>query len=160
MNTREKYWYRFFEAGIVIKAINGAWEMASGFTLLVVSSASLNSAFLFVFRNELINDPHDYFIQILVDLFHHFTLQVKHIATFYLIAHGLMNIFIAYNLHLKRLRVYIFSIFFDFLLILYFFYLYSRNHSVMLIWFVIFNMIFILLTWHEYKERLSSAKVC
>ena len=141
MTFKEKYWHNLFQTGILVKAINGAWETISGLILLVVSNATLNSAYLFIFKDELIDDPHD--------------IYVKHIATLYLIGHGLVNLILAYNLFKGRLKAYMISITFDFLLILYFIYLYIRGHSYVIVVFMAFNVIFIGLTWHEYKKNIS-----
>jgi len=54
MTFKEKYWHNLFQTGILVKAINGAWETISGLILLVVSNATLNSAYLFIFKDELI----------------------------------------------------------------------------------------------------------
>ena len=100
---------------------------------------SYNHFFLFIFKDELIDDPQDIYL--------------KHVATFYLIAHGILNLILAYNLYRVRLRAYIISIAFDFLLILYFIYVYHRSHSPAVIMFMAFNIIFIVLTWHEYMRK-------
>lgn len=158
MILKEKYWYRLFEAGILIKVINGTWEIISGFVLVFLTRAALNSALLFMFRGELIEDPQDKLFHFLNTQMQFFSFRARDFAIIYLLFHGFLNIFLAYNLYLKRLWAYVVSIIFGSIFVLYFIHLFGRTHSLILFGLIVFDTIFMILTWHEYRYRLKSLK--
>jgi len=153
MIIKEKYWYELFKAGVLIKAINGGWEIISGFVLFSVSGAALNKTIFFLFKGELIENPQDKLTHFLDTQFQLFSLRARDCTAIYLIIEGLINIFLAYNLYKNRLWSYTISITFGIISFFYFTYLISQTHSLLLIGFIVYDIIFTTVTWHEYKYR-------
>lgn len=151
MKLKEKYWHGFFEASIAIKSINGLWETISGAALLFITKASINNTFIALTRTELTEDPQDKFIHFLSFQLQNLSSNTKDFAGFYILTHGVVNIFLAYNLYRKRLWAYLVSIIFVSLSLLYLIYRVSHTHSLILIGIIIFDILFTILTWHEYN---------
>lgn len=151
MELKEKYWHELFEASITIKAINGLWETISGVALLFITKAAINNAFIALTRKELTEDAQDRFIHFLSIQLQHLSSNTKDFAGLYILTHGVVNLFLAYNLYRDRLWSYLVSIIFVSLSLLYLIYRVSHTHSLILIGIIIFDILFTILTWHEYK---------
>ena len=147
----EKYWHRLFETTVFLKAINGVWETISGFALILISKVALENTFIALTRKELIEDPQDKLIAFLNTQLGHLTSGGKDFAAIYILAHGILNIFLAYHLFKDRLWAYLVSIAFTALLTPYLVYRVSHTHSSILSIAIIFDILFMILTWHEYN---------
>src|SRR5205807_89789 len=75
----------------------------------------------------------------------------------YLLFHGLMNMFLAYNLYRNRLWAYPLSIAFTSVFFIYQMYRLTHTHSLILLVATVFDIFFILLTWHEYQHQLQKS---
>lgn len=153
MIFKEKYWWRLFEAGITIKAINGAWQTIVGLGLLVVPRNLLKKTFLAMLRRELLEDPGDKFIRFLNIQSQHWFVVAKDFTGFLILVHGIVNLFLAYNLHRKRLWAYKVALVFVSLFLIYLLHRFGHSHSPWLLGIIIFDLCFITLTWHEYNYR-------
>lgn len=143
---KQKYWHELFEAGVALKALNGVWETAGGIIFLTVGPAwlySLFAPFAFIGRH-----------------LHHPSPGTQLFVGIYLLAHGLMNFFLSYNLFRNRLWSYPLSIAFVCLFMLYQIYRIAHTHSPFLLALTIFDAFFIILTWHEYQyQRRRSGRL-
>lgn len=153
MFLKEKYWHRLFEATVFIKAINGFWETISGFALILISKTTLDNTFIALTRKELIEDPQDKLISLLNTQLQHLTTSTKDFAAIYILAHGILNVFLAYHLFKDRLWAYLVSIAFAVMLTPYLIYRVSHTHSNILIGAIVFDILFTILTWHEFKYQ-------
>ncbi len=151
MILKEKYWHRLFETTVFLKAINGLWETISGFALILISKTALENSFIALTRKELTEDPQDKLITFLNTQLQHLSSSTKDFAAVYILAHGILNIFLAYHLFKDRLWAYLVSITFTALLTPYLIYRVSHTHSNILIAAIIFDILFMILTLHEYK---------
>ncbi len=147
----QKYWHELFEFGVIIKGFNGVWETISGFLVLVLSKATLSHWFFLVTRNELLEDPNDKFINFLAHALQNFSADAKTFAALYILAHGVLNVFLAIQLYRDRHWAYLVTIGTMIMFMVYQTYRISIHHSLLLTAITIFDGIFILLAWHEYK---------
>jgi uncharacterized membrane protein len=150
---KQKFWHALFEASVLIKAINGVWETLSGFAILFLSKDALNHAFLKITSRELIEDPNDRIMNFLTLGMQHLSTGTKNFAGVYILAHGIINLFLAYNLYKERMWSFGVSLAFFSLSVVYLIYKASIHPSPFLIALIIFDIIFNYLTWHEYKYR-------
>lgn len=141
---KQKYWHKLFEASVIIKAINGIWETIAGFAILFISSATIAHAF----GGEIQN-------------LQHLSTSSKEFAGIYILAHGLINIFLAYFLYKEKLWAFWVSIGFFTASIVYLGYRVINAPSLMLYGLILFDIFFMYLTWHEfqYRRNLSAAKI-
>jgi len=155
---RQKTWHELFEAGVFLKALNSSWEILGGLFLLMFARGFLPRFVVFLGRTELLGDSDDF-------LFKAVNMQVAHLSaggtrTFvavYLLFHGIMNAFLAYNLFRNRLWAYPFSIGFVSLFLIYQLYRLAHTHSLVLLAISIFDIAFLVLTWHEYRYQARRA---
>lgn len=151
MLLKEKYWHSFFETTVFLKAINGLWETISGFALILISKTALDNSFIALTRKELIEDPQDKLIGFFNVQLQHLSTGTKDFAAIYILAHGILNIFLSYHLFKDRLWAYLVSIAFAIIFTPYLIYRVSHTHSYILTGAIVFDILFTILTWHEYK---------
>ena len=152
---REAHWHQLFEAGVLLKAINSVWEFLGGIFLLTFARGTLPHIIVFFGRTELLGDRDDL-------LFRAITMQLAHLSVgstrifvgVYLLFHGVMNAFLAYNLYRDRLWAFPVSIAFTSLFLVYQLYRLSHTHSLFLLAVSIFDVAFMVVTYHEYKRQL------
>lgn len=145
----ERYWWRIFEFGILIKFLNGLWETAAGIAVIALGRDGVAKVFnaIGAWKSDM-RPPH-----VLLTA----GAQAVHgAATFvalYFLIHGLINIFLAVQLFRKRLWAYLFTMGVTVMFILYQFHRIDRFHSRFLMVLTIYDILFVLLTWHEYKYQ-------
>lgn len=130
MLIKQKYWHTLFEASVLLKAINGVWETISGFALIFVTKNAIAHTFL-----------------------GHLSTGAKEFAGAYILAHGLINIFLAYHLYRDRLWAFWVSGGFFSISIIYLWHRQSHTNSPFLYALIVFDIIFVFLTIHEYHFR-------
>jgi uncharacterized membrane protein len=74
------------------------------------------------------------------------------VAVYFLI-HGFLNLFLAIQLYRDRIWAYLVTIFVTIIFIFYQIHRIILHHSVVLTIITIFDILFIFLTWHEYKRK-------
>lgn len=149
----ERVWHQFFEWSLLIKGFNGAWETISGVLILFSSKATLDNFFYFLARRELLEDPNDKLINFFTGALNSVSNDAKTFVAFYILFHGFLNIFLAIQLYRNKLWAYLFTIGAISLLMLYQIYRIIVHHSLVLTAITIFDVLFIILVWHEYKHR-------
>lgn len=156
----ETFLHRVFEFGIFIKAINGGIETVSGFLILFVSKTTFYNIFLLLARRELLQDPNDPLVRFLDHRLLHLSAGTKEFAALYILAHGILNIFLAIFLFRDKLWAYPAAIGFNSLIIGYQIYRVAYHHSPVLAFITAFDILFVALAWHEYhyiiNQRSSS----
>lgn len=151
----ERYWHGFFEFGILLKGFNGVWETISGFLVLFLSRATFSRLFYFLARRELLENPRDRFLYFVVRSFQHVTPEIKVLAAAYILGHGLLNIFLAIQLYRNRLWAYLVTMSAMVVFMSYQVYRIVLHHSRALTILTIFDVLFLILTWHEYRYQRS-----
>ncbi|MBI5406006.1 DUF2127 domain-containing protein [Candidatus Kaiserbacteria bacterium] len=151
--SAQKYWHRLFELGIFLKGVNGVWETLGGVLFLFLSRAAPGTSLLSVTSHELLEDPNDVFINFLVQIFQNVPSDARTFAAVYLLAHGILNIFLTIQLYRDRHWAYLVTIGFTLFFMTYQIYRIGIHHSLFLAAVTIFDAIFVVLAWHEYKHH-------
>jgi uncharacterized membrane protein len=149
----ENVLHQVFEFGILIKGINGVWETISGFFILFLSKATLNNIFNFLASKEMLEDPNDFFVGFSTRFLQNLSHDTQVFIAVYILLHGLLNLFLAIQLYRDKIWAYMVTIT---VMIIFIFYQIHRiilYHSSVLIVITIFDILFIILTWHEYKRK-------
>ncbi|HEY6736406.1 MAG TPA: DUF2127 domain-containing protein [Candidatus Saccharimonadia bacterium] len=144
---------RFFEAGIIIKGVNGAAELIGGTLLLVVSPATLNNLVVSVTQGELSEDPHDFIATRLLQIAHHLTPSTQHLGAAYLLAHGAIKIILAVAVLKQKLWAYPWLLGFLLVFIAYQTYRLTFAPSLGLAALTIFDIVMAWLTYLEYRQH-------
>lgn len=147
-------WHDLFEAGVALKGVNSVWETLGGLFLLTRLHSWLAYIFVFFSRHQLLGERDDFIFSIISSQIHR--LDVVSVRTFvgiYLLFHGIMNAFLAYNLYRNRLWAYPVMIAFISIFLVYQIYRLAHLFSLTLLVVTFFDIVFIVLTWHEYKAQ-------
>ncbi len=148
----EYYWRKIFEFGVFIKGLNGVWETIAGLSILIIGKARFGSLFSFLVRGELLENPHDWFINAAVQALQNFGGAKTFIGLYFLI-HGVINIFLSIQLYRDRLWAYLATIGVTIIFIVYQLHRISLYHSRLLMAVTGYDVLFIILTWHEYQYQ-------
>jgi uncharacterized membrane protein len=150
---KESIWHRLFEASIALKLFNSVWQIAGGIGLFFVSPHWLVGTATRLASRELLRDPHDSFAQAMMAQSQHFSLGTRDFMAWYFLFHGLLNLFLVFNLWRGRIWAYLVTILLTLLMVCYQFYRFAHTHSWILLALTLFDIIFVVLTWHEYLYR-------
>ncbi len=151
LERHEKTIHFFFLIGLILKGINGLLEAAGGVALLFISKANIGLLANLVTSNELAEDPHDVIANYLLKVAADFSLDARIFSSVYLLAHGLVKIFLVGALLKKKLWAYPLAMIVFILFIIYQLYRYGHTGSVLLLLLSGFDFILIILTWLEYR---------
>lgn len=153
----ETFLHNTFEFGLALKLFNGTWETISGILILLSNKYFLRHFAYLLFRGEILSDPNDAFISYVTYLFDKTPQGAKKFVAIYILSHGILNIFLAYQLYRKKLWSYKLAIGVLIVLAIYQIHRIQLYHSTMLFYLTVLDFIFIALTWHEYTHQRKSS---
>jgi uncharacterized membrane protein len=145
-------WHRAFDIGVILKGVDGLLEFIGGTALLVTSQPAIRHVVTFLTHEELIEDPHDFFANLLVRLSQHLSIHTQHFAGFYLLGHGLIKIGLAIGLLRGALWSYPAALAFLTAFVFYQLYRITCSHSILLSLITVFDLIIIGLIWNEWRN--------
>lgn len=151
----EKTWHNLFEIGVFLKGINGIFEIIVGSLILFVNKNYVMSKFFLLTRAELAKDPNDKVINFIAHFLQNLSNDARLFAAAYVLAHGVINLFLAIQLFRNKLHAYLVSMSLMFLFVVYQIYRISHTHSKALIAITVFDILFIMLTAHEYRYKVE-----
>lgn len=154
----ERRIHQLFELSILAKGAHALVECLSGLVLAFASTGTLVKWADRLTRGELLEDPHDFVATHLSSLAHHFSVSSKHFYAFYLLSHGLVKVGLVAGLLMNRLWAYPASIVVLGLFIVYQLYRFSYTHSLGLIVLSVFDVVVVVLIWHEWRFRVSRSR--
>lgn len=153
----ERRIHQIFEVSLLLKGAHALIECVSGLALAFVSTDTIISWVKLLSQEELIEDPQDFIASHLMTMAAGFSVSTQHFYAFYLLSHGLVKVALVIGLLRNKLWAYPASLVVLSLFIVYQVYRYSYTHSMGLIVLTVFDVIVIVLIWHEY--RLVSRKI-
>ncbi|HVY73121.1 MAG TPA: DUF2127 domain-containing protein [Candidatus Paceibacterota bacterium] len=154
----QKFWHELFEAGVFLKALNSIWETCAGVFLLLNTHSMMRwNPFLFI-REEFLGGRGDMLFRMTSQHLNSLSVSTKNFIGLYLLLHGLLNMFLAYNLYKNRLWAYPAAMAVVSLFLIYQIYRLLHTHSLILLGVTIFDIAFVILTWHEYRIQHPRAR--
>lgn len=154
MGLKEKYWHEFFIISICIKTLTGLVETASGFLILLLSPAGLMAVLNRLSRGELAEDPKDFFLAYAHQYISHISSGTQVFAGLYILAHGLINLVLVIGLIKEKLWAYLVAIGVLISFMLFQLFRIAVSHSLPLTALTVFDAVFVVIIWHEYKYQL------
>ena len=148
---------RLFAASVLIKGVDGVLETIGGIVFIFVDPKTLNSLVISFTAHELSEDPDDWFTTTLRHVVHNLSSDTKLFVSAYLVAHGLIKVFLAAGLLRKKLWAYPAALWFLGIFILYQLYQFSHTHSLGLLALSAFDLFVASLVWLEYRSRKRHA---
>ena len=149
----ERTLHRLFDLGVVIKGIDGALELAGGVLLLLVKPLTVNAMIVFLTAHEISEDPADLVANLLRNSVRHLSLNTTLFAGVYLLAHGLVKLFLVVGLLRGRRWAYPAALWFLAAFVLYQCYRILLTQSLPLTALTAFDLVVMSLIWREYRFR-------
>jgi len=154
---------RAFEIGILIKSIFGFFEVLAGIVFAFSGKLIVNNIITALTQQEISEDPKDLIAGFLVRISNSFSSGTNFFAVFYLIFHGLINIFLAIALLKNKIWAYPWALAGFGLFIVYQVLRYFDTHSSLLLFLTVFDIFIVIIVMLEYsskkkKRRLAQAK--
>jgi uncharacterized membrane protein len=147
----ERRIHQIFEVSVLLKGAHALMECIGGVALAVVSTGTIAALVNTLTQEELIEDPNDFVATHLLVLAQNFSVSSQHFYAFYLLSHGLVKIFLVIGLLKNKLWSYPTSLAVMSLFIFYQLYRFFYTRSLGLIVLTVFDLIVMVLIWHEYR---------
>ncbi|MEI6288176.1 MAG: DUF2127 domain-containing protein [bacterium] len=151
-NPEDEILHEAFEIGIALKGINGLFETILGIALFFISPSQIAELALYLTRSELLEDPHDFITNYILNSSQHFSSGFHLFLIIFLLSHGLIKLLLVVSLFKKQLWAYPLGIAIFTGFGAYQMYSYFYSHSILLLILTVLDIIVIFLTWHEYQH--------
>ena len=144
----------FFIFGLILKGLSAFIEIAGG--LILLFTGSLSGIIAFFARRELIEDPSSLIAGTVQHVIPYISAHAQLFISAYLLAHGIIKVVLVVNLLKNNMRSYPWAIAIFSAFALYEIYRYSIGHSLFLLTVIIFDLLLVILTWHEYRHMKNT----
>ncbi len=151
MQVTERRIHQIFRVSIILKGLNALTEIAGGLVFYLVSAQFILRWVNLLTQDELTEDPRDFVATHLLGAAQHLTGATQSFYAVYLVAHGLIKVVLVAGLLREKLVAYPLSLIALGAFIVYQLYRYSYTHSLGLILLTIFDLVVIILVWHEWR---------
>ncbi|MDA8171015.1 MAG: DUF2127 domain-containing protein [Nitrospiraceae bacterium] len=152
MNGKGKIIDRVFRLGVVLKGIDGIFEIIGGILLFLISPGQIGHFIAQLTQHELQEDPRDVLFNLIIKMSHQLSAGTEFFTAVYFMAHGVIKVGLIAALLSRKLWAYPAAIIFFALFGVYQIYRYLYTHSVLMIVLTFFDAVVIALTWLEYKR--------
>lgn len=150
---------KIFDVGVLLKAVFGVFEVLGGILLAVSGKLVLNNFIIDLAQQEISEDPNDLIANFLINTSNNFYYNAHIFAIVYLIAHGVINIFLTVSLLKNRIWAYPWAIILFGVFIIYQFYRFFHTFSLSLLFLTMFDIFIVLVIWLEWNRKKIKAKI-
>lgn len=147
-----------FEWSLWLKAVLALSEIVAGLAAYFVPQPLFLTFVLWVTKSEFAEDPHDLVANFLLHAVQNISVGTQKFAAVYLLAHGVVKLWLIVGLLRERLGYFPVSIAVFGLFIVYQVYRYTFTHSVWLLLITALDLVIIVITWHEYRYLRKERK--
>jgi uncharacterized membrane protein len=148
-----------FHISLIIKTIQGTAELLLGFAFLYIQSSTVTLFLQEFTRDELVENPYDKTSHFLLQTGNSIVASGTLFIALYLLSHGIIKLLLIIGILKKKLEAYYIFITILTLFIIYQLYRYSITHSVLVLIFTIFDILFCWLVWKESKILKAQNKL-
>jgi len=144
------------------KAAFAAGEVIAGIATWFISKELILRWTVALTRGELLEDPRDLVANFLLHVAQHLSIGARTFAAIYLLAHGVVKLWLVIGLLRLRLWTYPTAIAVFLAFIAYQLYRYSFTGSLLLLLITALDVVVVALTWHEWRSlraRLGAGRV-
>jgi len=143
--------HQIFTVSVLLKGAHALLECVSGVALALVNPESIRDFVSTITLHELVEKPDDFIATHLLRWAAEFDVSTQHFYAFYLFSHGIVKVFLVIGLLRRQLWAYPASLVVLSLFIAYQLYRYTHTRGVGLIVLTVFDLVVMVLIWHEYK---------
>jgi uncharacterized membrane protein len=147
----ERRIHRIFQVSVVLKGLHAVIECVGGIALFLISTSTIARWANLLTQEELAEDSRDFVATHLLDAAQHLSVGTETFYAFYLLSHGLVKVLLVAGLLKEKLWAYPASLIVLAAFITYQAYRYSYTHSIGLIVLTAFDLVVIVLVWHEWR---------
>jgi len=147
----ERRIHQIFVISVLLKGAHALIECVGGVALFLISTGTIEAVVARATQEELLEDPNDFLATHLLHAAQHFSVGTKSFYAFYLLSHGLIKLLLVVGLLRRQLWSYPASLVAMVGSIVYQLYRFSYTHSIGLILLTVFDLIVMVLIWHEWR---------
>jgi uncharacterized membrane protein len=148
---------RMFELALLLKGLNRLVELVGGMLALFVPLRTVNQVVLWLTASEIEDDPNDWLAHTLIDAAEKLSMGTKLYASFYLLAHGAINVFLVYFLWREKPWAFPVGLSLIGALVCYSLYRFTHTHSLSLLFFAAIDLVIMWFIWRESLLRRQPA---
>ena len=152
MKSLEKYLDKTFKISLILKGLNGFFEVIAGALLVFIKPSVINNFIVSITQQEIGEDPKDFVANNLIKLARIFSVSSQAFWVFYLLFHGIIKLVLIVCLFKKKLWAYPTAVVLFYLFMMYQAYQYVLYHSVGMLFLTFLDGIIIILTLWEYGK--------
>jgi uncharacterized membrane protein len=149
---------RIFELVILIKFLFGFFEVLAGIVLAISGRLMINNLIIALTQQEIIEDPNDFFSNILIKATSSLSVGSHVFAVVYLIFHGFINVFLAVSLLKNKVWAYPWAIAGFSVFIIYQVFRYFHTYSILLLFLTFFDIFIVLFIFLEYRKNIKASR--
>ena len=153
--TREAVLHESFRVSIILKGLHALLETILGIVLLKVPAQTINRVVMSILTQNLSRDPHDVIVTSLHRAFERLADGGNHFASWYLLSHGGVKLFLVLALLWNKLWAYPLMILMLVAFVGYQVYRIALTGSVPMILLTVFDLVVIVLVWIEYRQQIA-----
>ncbi len=143
--------HRIFQISVLLKGLHALIECVGGLALYFVPNAAIEHWVWLLTQSELREDPRDLVATTLLNAARDMSVGTQSFYAFYLLTHGLVKVLLVAGLLREKLWAYPVSLVVLTAFIAYQGYRFSYTHSIGLVVLTIFDIIVMVLVWHEWR---------
>lgn len=151
MEISEHRIHQVFRVSVILKGLHALIEIAGGLLFYFVSTQQILDLVNRLTREELVEDPRDFIATHLLTAAQGLTGATESFYAWYLVSHGLIKVVLVIGLLREKLVAYPASLVAMAGFIAYQLYRYSYTHSLGLILLTVFDLVVMVLIWHEWR---------
>ena len=155
-SAEEKRIHQAFMVSLAIKAADAVLELVVAGLLALVDARVLTNAVGRLVAKELLHHPEDRLAAWIEQAAENFSLDAKTFAVLYLASHGAIKLILVIGLYRNQAWAYPVSIVAFAAFIVYQVHRFTFTHSPFLVVLTVFDLIVIVLVWHEWRVRRAS----
>jgi uncharacterized membrane protein len=149
--------HHMFAIALLLKGLNGLVELVGGTLVLFVPLRTVNQLVLWLTASEIEDDPRDWLANMLIDAAEKLSMGTKLYASSYLLAHGVVKIFLVYSLWREKIWAFPVGLSLIGALVCYSIYRFTHTHAISLLLFAVIDLIIMWFIWREYLVRRQPA---
>lgn len=150
-SERDILW--LFDMALILKVINGAFEVIAALLILFVPPAFVLKLAEFATGGELAQDPDDPIASTIRSAAHSFAIHSHYFLALYLALHGIIKVLLVIGIFAKKKIAYPLFMFALAVFAAYEAYRGFKLHELLLQALAIFDLALLVLTSHEYRRR-------
>lgn len=151
MRIDEHRIHQVFRVSVILKGLHALTEIAGGIVFYLASAPTILRWVNLLTREELTEDPRDLIATHLLRAAQHLSGATESFYAAYLISHGLIKAILVVGLLRERLVAYPLSLIALGAFIVYQLYRYSYTHAFGLLLLTGFDVVVVVLVWHEWR---------